>query len=217
MADPLRNVALATAALTAATFALALATPPLSGPFCTADCFAYPYDGIAARFPRDYLWMLLALPQLAATLLLLAHLHERAAPAARPQSLAALGFGIIAIGTLFVAYWTQLAVIQPSVLQGESDGIALLTQYNPHGLFIAHEEVAYLLLALSLLLIAPATPGRAARAILRLGALAAALATAGIVLTLGHGREYLLEVALIFIDWLVLTAVATLLALRPGG
>lgn len=40
--------------LTIITIGIANSTPPLSGPFCQAGCFQYPYTDIASRFPRDY-------------------------------------------------------------------------------------------------------------------------------------------------------------------
>src|SRR5687767_9742646 len=61
--------AMATGVSTTVTFALAIATPPLSGPICKAACFDYPYTDVAARFPRDYHWMF---PAMLATLLYLA-------------------------------------------------------------------------------------------------------------------------------------------------
>lgn len=34
-------------------------------------------------------------------------------------------------------------------MHGETEGITLLTQYNAHGIFIALEELGYLLMSLS--------------------------------------------------------------------
>ncbi len=34
-------------------------------------------------------------------------------------------------------------------MKGEKEGISLLTQFNPHGIFIALKEVGYLLMSLS--------------------------------------------------------------------
>lgn len=45
-------IALATGIATLATFAIAVATPPLSGQLCQQNCFLYPYLDIAERFPR---------------------------------------------------------------------------------------------------------------------------------------------------------------------
>jgi len=43
-------VAATTAITTALTFAIAVATPPKSGPFCVDDCIGYPYTDFAAFF-----------------------------------------------------------------------------------------------------------------------------------------------------------------------
>ena len=40
-------------------------------------------------------------------------------------------------------------------MNGETQGIALLTQYNPHGIFIVLEELGYLLVSLSFVFLAP--------------------------------------------------------------
>lgn len=54
--------ALGTGVTTAIAFIVAILTPPLSGPLCKSGCLRYPYVEIATRFPRDYLWMFLAVP-----------------------------------------------------------------------------------------------------------------------------------------------------------
>jgi hypothetical protein len=111
--------------------------------------------------------------------------------------------------TLLSDYFLQLAVIRPSVLAGEADGASLLAQYNPHGIFIALEELGYLLMGASLACMA-ATLSRAnrlERAIrwLFVGGLVASLAAlAWFVLRNGHGREYFLEIAIISIVYLTL-------------
>jgi hypothetical protein len=53
-------------------------------------------------------------------------------------------FAIISCTFLVGDYFIQISVKQPSLLKGETDGISLLTQYNPHGIFIVLEEVSYL-------------------------------------------------------------------------
>lgn len=203
------HVALATTALTAVTFAIAILTPPLSGPMCAGNCFAYPYLDIASRFPRDYVWMYFAIGQAAVYLILMACVHEYAAPIRKPWSLAGLCFSTIAAGTLITTYFSQLAVIQPSLLRGESDGISLLTQFNPHGLFIALEEVGYLMMAISFFLIGPVfvdagKSGRILRWVLQGGFIGAIVALGLVAVKFGHSREYLFEIAIISIDWLVL-------------
>lgn len=56
------RVALAAGTMTLATFAVAIATPPLSGQLCKVGCVAYPYLDVASRFPRDYYWLFGAIP-----------------------------------------------------------------------------------------------------------------------------------------------------------
>ena len=53
-------------------------------------------------------------------------------------------------------------MIPASVAAGETEGIALLTQHNPHGLFIANEEVGYLLMSVSFALVVPLFTGAGA-------------------------------------------------------
>ena len=209
--------ALGTAVTTLVTFAIAILTPPVSGAFCKADCVAYPYLDIAARFPRDYYWMF---PAIVATLLfvaLLVALHERAAAGRRSFSLFALLLGAMVALVLVSDYFLQLAVVQPGVLAGEADGISLLTQYNPHGLFIALEELGYLLMSASLACMAPALTRatRLERVVRRLfvgGLVVNAAALLFIAWRLGHARGYLFEIVVISVDWLVLIAAAFMLA-----
>ena len=200
--------ALSTGLSTLVTFAIAIATPPRSGRLCTEDCFSYPYLDIAARFPRDYFWMF---PAIVATLSYLAFviaLYARVASAGRQLAQLGLALSAMAALTLVSDYFVQLAVIQPSLRAGEADGVSLLTQYNPHGVFIALEELGYLLMSLSLACMNPALSKsiRLERAIrwLFLGGLFAMLAALGwFSLRYGHDRGYLFEIASISIDWLV--------------
>ena len=41
------------------------------------------------------------------------------------------------------------------MMKGENEGIALLTQYNGHGIFIALEELGYITMSISLFFLAP--------------------------------------------------------------
>ena len=154
--------ALSTGVTTLISFGIAIVTPPVSGSFCREDCIGYPYLEIAGRFPRDYYWMF---PAIVATLLyvaLMVGLHGRAAAESKSFSLFAVVLAAMAALLLVGDYFIQLAVVQPSILAGEADGISLLTQYNPHGLFIALEELGYLLMSASLACVAP-TLSRATR------------------------------------------------------
>jgi hypothetical protein len=39
--------------------------------------------------------------------------------------------------------------VQPALLRGEPDGLAIISQYHPHGVFIALEELGFLVMGLS--------------------------------------------------------------------
>jgi hypothetical protein len=60
-----------------------------------------------------------------------------------------MAFGLMAATTLTVDYFIQLRFVQSAVLKGELDGLAPLTQYNTHGVFIALEEAGYALIAVA--------------------------------------------------------------------
>jgi hypothetical protein len=207
-------------------FGIALATPPLSGPLCAAGCFSYPYHNVAARFPRDYYWMF---PAMGATLMYVAFmlgLHARARPERRLVAQFALALSVMAALTIVGDYFVQLAVVQPSLLAGETDGVSLLIQYNPHGVFIALEELGYLLMSASLaaMALSLSSDTRMERVVRRLfgsGFVVCVAALVWLLLRYGHERAYLLEVALISIVWLTLIPGTLVMAIvlwpRPGS
>lgn len=206
-----------TALLTLVTFAMAVMTPPLSGPFCLKDCFTYPYLDTASRFPRDFYWMY---PSMGLMLLFVAFLvviHQTTLQARRVWSQLALSYGFLASGIVLADYFLQVSVIQPSLLSGETDGLALLSQFNPHGIFIALEEIGYLLMVLSLCCLAPVCwdagrLGRAAAWTALLTFVVSLLSLVGISLTFGVMREYRFEVAVICFAWSGLIVISVLFA-----
>jgi hypothetical protein len=200
---------LATALSTLITFAIAVATPPMSGPWCQAGCYAYPYLDVAPRFPRDYYWMF---PAIVAQLLFAAFLVALQARA-RPERRLLAQFGVVlgAMAALTIAgdYFVQLAVVQPSLLAGEADGVSMLSQFNPHGVFIALEELGYLLTTASLACLGLAQPGasRLEKAVRWLfgGGFAVGVGTLlWYLVRHGHQRAYFFEIAIISIAWLTL-------------
>jgi len=207
-----------TALTTLATFIVAFLTPPLSGPLCASGCFQYPFADVAGRFPRDYYWLF---PALLANLFYLAWvvaLAARAPAAGRAPAQLGVVLAAMAAITLLADYFVQLAVIQPSLLAGERDGIALLSQYNPHGLFIALEELGYLLISLSLVCLVPALTSatrleRTIRRLLVSGFVVNMGALTFFLARYGHQRAYRFELAVISVDWLVVIVTATLTAL----
>lgn len=218
-------IALTTSILTIFTFGIAIMTPPLSGPYCVADCFEYPYLDIAERFPRDYLWMFPAIILSLLYLVLSASLYEYAPLTQKIFGRLGLAFAVIATGTLVVNYFVQISVIQPSVIRGETDGISILTQYNDHGLFIALEEIGYILMSLSFLFLAGVfTRGIKGEGFMKwmfiVSFILVILALLIISIIYGTERSYLFEIVVISINWLVLIIGGFVLAgvfRRVGG
>ncbi|TAK75095.1 MAG: hypothetical protein EPO16_09615 [Dehalococcoidia bacterium] len=209
--------ALVTTLLTVVSFGMAIATPPRSGPMCALDsCVAYPYIDIVAFFPRDYFWMFPATALALVFPLLIACIHYWARNGTGPFTLAALATAGMSATLLATDYVIQLTVIQPSVLRGETDGLSLFSQYNPHGVFIALEVLGYLLMSAALALVMPAFAGRgrlgrALQWLFGAGFASAIVATGGMAVRYGHDVEYRLEIALISIAWVTLIVGGALL------
>lgn len=209
--------ALLTAVVTALAFGLAITTLPVSGPFCAGGCVAYPYHEVASRVPHDYIWMYPAILLLGLFAVLIACIHQAAAESQRLYSLIGLLFAAMAAAVLAVDYYIQIATLQPSIVKGEVEGLALITQYNPHGIFIALEELGYLLMSLAFLFCGFVFSGtarldRTIRWLLIGGAAAAFVAYGALSLIYGRDLEYRFEVAVITINWTVLIVVGMLLS-----
>ena len=209
--------ALLVAALGIVTFVMAYLTPPISGPFCLTNCIEYPYNDIISRFPRDYLWLFPAMALSITYFVLMACIHDFAPLEQKLYTRIALCSAITATAVLVIDYFVQLSVIQASVMHNEREGIALLTQYNPHGVFIALEEVGFVFMSLSFFSAAPVFSGknsleRAIRLLLRIGIVLTALAFVVCTVMYGLDREYRFEVASISINWGILMTGGVLLA-----
>jgi hypothetical protein len=149
---------------------------------------------------------------------LLVAIHESAPPAHRTYSLLALCVGVIAAAVLLITYYIQVTVMQPSLEKGQLDGWAMLTMYNPNGVFIALEELGYLLMSLAFLSLAGVFVGasRLERSLrwlytasfaVSIGALVVVFAVSGI----DRGDQF--EIIVISIVWLTLIAGGILTAL----
>ena len=82
-------------------------------------------------------------------------------------------------------------------------------QYNPHGVFLALEELGYLVMSLSFLFMAPVFANRnrlesAVRWIFVIAFILAIVSLAVISINYGLERQDRFEVAVLSIDWLVL-------------
>jgi hypothetical protein len=212
-----RGLALTTSVVGLVALVSGLTTPPRSGPFCRADCLGHPYTDVAAFVPRDYWWMY---PQSVFVLLVVALLvciHHAVASSGRVFS----GIGVVLAGVaaaaLLVDYAIQLAVVQPNLLRGETAGLSLFSQYNPHGVFIALEDVGYLLLGLTLVAVAavfrePTRLERGLRWLFRAGGALTVMSLPVLVVIYGADLDYRYEVAAIAFTWVALIPGCLLLA-----
>ncbi|MEU5265557.1 hypothetical protein [Amycolatopsis sp. NPDC021455] len=215
-------VGVGTALLSVVTLVAGITTPPRSGVFCRGPCVAYPYTDVAAFVPRDYWWMY---PGLALALLVVVFVVclARWAPSGHGL-LAVVSVCSTAIGAavLVVDYGVQLSVVQPALLAGQTDGLTLWSQYNPHGLFIALENIGYALLGGAMLLLGVALAqhrARAPRVVGRVLGIGGALSVALLVVLVSIYRADLdvhYEVAAVLVTWLVLTVTGTLVAVHSA-
>lgn len=211
---------LLTSALTVVSFGLAIIAVPPVGPFCPGDCVEYPFVDpiITAKAPHDFYWMYPAIVLMLTFVVLVACLHRSAAARAQDFSIVALAFATLSAGVIAADYYIQIATIQPSIVRGETEGVALLSQYNPHGVFIALEELGYVLMSLAFLFAAPAFGGRRwfERVLRWLFVLAALLTLGGwgvYYAIYGYSMEYRFEVFAISVNWLTLAVAGVLLSL----
>ncbi len=216
--------AVLTALVTAVFMVMAIATPPRSGPFCGTGCVAYPYTDVAAFIPQDYLWLYPGFLLAPILIVLMGCIHDYADAEKKVFGRIGLSLAILYAAVIMVDYFIQLAVVVPSLQAGETGGLALFTQYNPHGIFITFEALGYLLLSGALLFVAPVfAGGRKERAIRWSFVVGFVLAvTAFVTLPLAGYDIVAFEVTVLLIDWVVLIASGILLILvfraaaRPG-
>jgi cytochrome c oxidase subunit IV len=210
--------AIFTTIITLVTFGFAILAVPISGANCVEGCIQYPYLDTVAQFPKDYRWMPLAMILVLSYLVLMVSIHACASQDRKIFSQIGLSFAVLAALILLVDYFVQFSVVPISLMSGETEGITLLTQYNPHGIFIALEELGYILMSLSFLFVAPvfADKTRLESSVRWVFLIAFLLAVAALVVTsINHGldRQDSFEIAVISIDWLVLVINGILLSI----
>ena len=200
----------------AAVFAVVgIATPARSGPFCGTSCVACPYVDVAGFIPGDYLWLVPGILLAPIFVVLMACIHAYAPEPNKVYSRIGLSFAVVYAAVISVDYFLQFTVVVPSLQAGETDGLSLLTQYDPHGIFIALESLGYMMLTIALLFAAPVfAGGRVERAIRGLFVLSFVLAVATFVglALLGHDL-IAFEVTVLMINWVVLIASGALLGI----
>jgi hypothetical protein len=142
-------------------------------------------------------------------------IHHTAKQEKKVFSLIGVSFAIMSTLVLSVDYFLQVSVIQPSLLTGETNGISILSQFNPHGVFIVLEEIGFIFMIISFLALAPVFSNKNSleRAIKWTAIVGFCLTTLSfLIISLMHGvfREYRFEVAVISIAWIELIILAFL-------
>jgi hypothetical protein len=203
--------------LVTATFAVVgVATPARSGPFCaTWGCIPPPYTDVAQFIPGDYLWLIPGLLLVPIFVVLMASIHAYAPEPRRILSRIGLAFAVAYAVVIGADYFTQFAVVIPSLQSGETADLSLFTQYNPHGLFIAGEALGYLAMSLALLFAAPVFAGRRIERTIRwLFVAGFGLAVVAFVgFWVAGGDLVAFEVSVLSINWIVLIASAVPLSI----
>lgn len=210
-------IAILTALTAVVALGIAINTLPRSGPFCTIDsCITYPYTDAAAFVPNDFTWMYPASLMVMLFSMLVICVHHATAFDKKIFTQIALSFAIISATVLLADYFVQLAVVQPSLLLGEVEGLSVWSQYNPHGVFIALENLGFLLMSVAFLFCGLAWNGksileRSIRGLFFLGFFATLGALVALLFLFGMNIEYRFEVFAILITWLVLIVNGALL------
>ncbi|MEE9965913.1 MAG: hypothetical protein K4304_12605 [Propionicimonas sp.] len=214
---PARIAAITATAGAAIAWPMAVIDLPQSGPMCEqTHCVVFPFTD-AAFSPVDYAWMYPAAVGLLSFAALLTIIEPLAPPqrwvAARLASRSA-GAGAVIVCTAFAL---QLFVVQPSILNDQQDGLTFWTQFNPHGGFIALENLGYLLMSFALLGVSRMVPGRTGlRRLVRITG--ATLGGLGVLLLpiqaawFAASLEYRYEVTAISLTWTAIVVLSVPLA-----
>jgi hypothetical protein len=204
--------------LTILTWAFGMIAVPPAGPYCPGDCMDYPFTEILAYYPRDYYWMYIAVFQIFAYLLFIVSNHFITPSEKKIFSFISFTFSLIAATVLLMAYFVQFTVVPISIMKGETEGIALITQYNGHGIFIAMEDLGYSAMSISFFFLAFAFSAnghleKAIRLILMIGFFLTIIAFIYYSFKFGIDRSYRFEVAAITINWLVIISTGILVSI----
>jgi hypothetical protein len=206
--------AIATSVVTTVFAVAAIATPARSGPFCGGSCVAYPFVDVARFIPGDYLWLIPGILLAPTFVVLMACIHSYALDRKKTFSRIAISFAVAYAVVIMVNYFVQFTVVVPSLQAGETQGLPLFTQYDPHGFFIALEALAYLLMSTAFLFAAPVfARGRAERMVRAIFILSFVLAVVAFsTLWLIQHDLVAFEVTILMINWIVLIVAGTLLS-----
>lgn len=195
--------------VTIVTFGLALTAIPISGTYAPGGGIAYPYLDTLQQFPKDYLWMFAAMIIILTYMVYMLSINSIADQSRKIFGQISITFAIIASVVLLADYYIQVAVIPVSLINNETEGLALVTQYNPRGIFIVLEELGYIMMTLSFLFISrifnkKSRLDSSIRWIFTIAFVLSMLLLVIISIQYGIDRKDRFEIASLSISWLVL-------------
>ncbi len=118
----------------------------------------YPYVGSFVK-TIDYVLFYPAFILAPVFVVLLACIYQYTHPARKIFSFIALLFGLIYAAIIIPDYFILWNVDLPSIMSGQTANLSLISLYNPHGIFIALESLAYIMMSVSFLFLAPVFKG----------------------------------------------------------
>ena len=210
-------IAILTSLFSAISLVIGIFTPVRSGPYCEKSCISYPYTEAANFYPRDYYWMYSAIILVISYLILVNYILQYSESNMKLYNRIGLSFALISSIVLLIDYFVQLTVVVPSLNKGETNGISLLTMYNPHGLFLALEDIGYLMMSFSFLFIGlelrnPQRLGLWIKGILIISFVLTILALLSFSISFGDDFLNNFELAALTIDWVTLIIIGPIFA-----
>lgn len=205
-----------TSIIAAASLMLGFVTPARAGPLAQpGSIIPYPYTNAASFIPADYVWLYPGILLALTFIVLMTCIHRQAPEDKKIFSQVGLSFALIYAVAITTDYFIQLAVVQPSILSGETSGLSLFTMYNPHGIFLAIESLGYLMLSVALLFASAVfAKGRVERAIRWLFVTSFVLAIGSLAVFSLIGYDIIaFEVTILTINWIVLIVSGALLSI----
>jgi hypothetical protein len=193
--------------ITLITFGFAMIAVPISGANAPDGGIAYPYLETIQQYPRDYIWQYLAMVLMCVYLVNFIIIKELVNDTVKLFAKIGVAFALISTAILLVDYYVQVNSVVISLMSQEFEGIPLLTQYNPHGVFIALEELGYLTMVLSFTCLVPVfwRKGYKPIAIIYLiGLVASVIGYIFISIQFGLDKQDRFEIIIISFAWLIL-------------
>lgn len=202
-------ISIVTVVMTIVTFAFAMTAVPISGAFCPDGCVEYPYLDVLKQYPKDFIWMYVAVLLSLSYLVFVVCIYNLSKSRSRLYSHIGMIFGIVSSVILICNYFIQSTVIPASLAAGDTFGIPFFIQYNHHGLFIAMEEIGFLFMTLSFAFLWQVFDGKnrieaTIRWFFKANVIIVFLSFIVILIMYGLERKDRFEVVIITSNWLVL-------------